>query len=148
MQNKHILTGGLLLAAAFGFAASSHPVNFHNDRRDTGISVQYLTGHKYSKCVSYVRPSALMISPGQMQTSTFRDKDSRSCWNDDKYASWLIRTADDASVLVKLMHHKNGDNWLTWIEVDGKETLDGNSVPINGGKYAVRVDNEENIVLY
>ncbi|WHN66307.1 hypothetical protein [Cysteiniphilum sp. QT6929] len=147
MQKKHILTGVLLLTATFGFSASSHPVNFHNDRKDTAISIQYLTGHKYSKCVSYVRPPTLMVNPGQVQTSTFRDKDHLSCNGIDKYASWLIRTVDDASAIVTLRHDRTGD-WVTYIEINGHIVNNGDTVPINGGKYALRVDNNENIVFY
>ncbi|WP_440994259.1 hypothetical protein [Cysteiniphilum litorale] len=95
-----------LLSNMSAFASGSHPMIFQNNTNDTQLSVNYITGHKYSKCVSYVRPQTLNINPQDTEISKFMDKDARTCKEANKRASWVLKTADGSSAILTFKHER------------------------------------------
>ncbi|WHN66298.1 hypothetical protein [Cysteiniphilum sp. QT6929] len=116
-----------LLSSMSAFASGSHPMTFQNNANDTQLSVNYITGHKYSKCVSYVRPHTLNINPQDAELSIFMDKDSRTCNSANKRASWVLKTADGSSTILTFKHEpvQDGRAYTTYNDII---VVDGNKI--------------------
>ncbi|WHN66308.1 hypothetical protein [Cysteiniphilum sp. QT6929] len=142
----------LLLFTSWGcFASSLHPVTFQNDTNDTGLSVNYITGHKYSKCVSYVSPQALMIAPDGAEISNFKDRDNNSCSKANKRASWILKVAGGGEAIVTFKREPQYSDifgvytWSEFLVINGEE-VKVNDI-ISFGNYQLKVNSMNHVTL-
>lgn len=151
MKFKQLSTTMLLSASGGCFAAASHPITFQNDTNDTGLSVNYITGHKYSKCVTFVRPQALMIAPGDAEISIFRDKNSKTCRNANKRASWMLKAANGSEVVLTFKHEPESKDifdvhaWKDSLVINGEKVKENDIIPF--GNYQLKINHMNYVTL-
>ncbi|GGF99828.1 MULTISPECIES: hypothetical protein [Cysteiniphilum] len=144
MKFKQLSAMASLLTSGGCFASSLHPVTFQNDTNDTGLSVNYITGHKYSKCISYVSPQALMIAPDGAEISNFKDRDNNSCSKANKRASWILKVAGGGEAIITFKREPSSKdifNVYTWNEflvVNGEKVKANDVIPL--GNYQLKIN--------
>ncbi|WHN66297.1 hypothetical protein [Cysteiniphilum sp. QT6929] len=146
MKLKQLTPVLFLIISSHAFAASSHPVTFQNNAGGD-VNVNYLKGHAYSKCVSYVDPAHLTIPMNAAKTSVFEDRDSRSCLNGNKRASWEIIAPNIDKIVITLEHKKIGTRWRTFFSTEHGIVATPTKVYFDKLRYALDIKDINTITI-